>query len=766
MPPPESGLGLQNILFPEISGEFPVSFAETPTGTLLLANGIDPMLKWDPLAADADTAGVLAPTEAPELGGMNAGKIAGQYVAFVRYIDKAGNPSDLSPVSNAMDTGRDGFIESLKIDGTKILVRSEAHGLATGNPIVIEGVEGPNFALCNNTWAVTVVDEDTFTIPLSITSGSYNQGGTWTYGVETIVYGNVQVPAEAKVARRQILRNLSGNADTLYVDIDTDDLTSTAFASDREDDDLATQEAVPMTYGEDDLPYANRFGVPPAHKAIVAVHQGRAFATADVTYSAGHAEARFNSPVVQGVGTNWRKTFRGRLFYCQKATKPYEIASVDEAAQTLTLTQPYFEAPVKFGSYAIRPAPAERRLLYFSEPGNIEAWPPYNAVALPEDSDEITGLLVKGQFLYVVERRHVYRLTFQEDPLGDGFTFLTIERGCVNNRCHVTVEGITYFLDEAGIHGFDGQDTQNVSDPIQNIFQVDGTEELQVDWSADQRLWHAAHDPVRNTIRWFVAMVGETALTHAICYNYRQKRYWIEEYPTAITASCVSTIGYRRSLAGTEARRVLCLAEGSLDGVDDAGTLRGTVTSATSNTLVDVNATFAALEGSPVAIVDGTGRGQANVVASNTETAIVFRDEWEVIPDATSIYQVGGISWVWRSGWFRFATDEAENPRDVELVYQPLSVPTTLDLRLYYDHESTPRVWDITSDDENKKLVEGSPFIAFRLDTSKGYVIQRITGHSDPYAFGDAYVSVELSGVQAGEPVRVHEVVISGAGNK
>jgi hypothetical protein len=105
------------------------------------------------------------------------------------------------------------------------------------------------------------------------------------------------------------------------------------------------------------------------------------------------------------------------------------------------------------------------------------------------------GLLVKGQFLYVVERRHVYRLTFQEDPLGDGFTFLTIERGCVNNRCHVTVEGITYMLDEAGIHGFDGQETENASDPIQNIFQVDGTEPLQVDWTADQRLWHARTTP-------------------------------------------------------------------------------------------------------------------------------------------------------------------------------------------------------------------------------------------------------------------------------
>jgi hypothetical protein len=76
MPPTETGLGLQTILFPAISGDFPVSFAETPTGTLLLANGIDPMVKWDPLAADADTAGV-APDRGPRAGRPRLGQDRG-----------------------------------------------------------------------------------------------------------------------------------------------------------------------------------------------------------------------------------------------------------------------------------------------------------------------------------------------------------------------------------------------------------------------------------------------------------------------------------------------------------------------------------------------------------------------------------------------------------------------------------------------------------------------------------------------------------------
>jgi hypothetical protein len=761
------GLGLQNIVYAAVSGQYPMSFAETPRGDLLLANGIDPLLRWQPLRQAAAPAGVAAPRTAPELGGMDVGKIAGQYVCFVRYLDADGNPSNLSPVSNAIDTGCDGFIENMTISGNVVVIRSEAHGRTTGDPIIIEGVEGEGFVQANATWNLTVIDADTFSIPLALATGStYNQGGVWTFGVATIVYGAIPVPTDPKVVRRQILRNLAGNTDVLYVDIDTADLTTEAFSSTTTDEDLATQDFVPLTYGDDDLPFANRFGVPPAHKSVVAVHNGRAFLTADIVYNQGHVEPVFGSDQVPGVGTAWPATFAGRFLYIDGAIEPYEIAAVDVANQVLTLTVPFGDMPQRFCPYTIRAAPGERRLLYYSEPGNFEAWPPYNAVAIPEDDDEITALLVLENYLYVVERRHIHRLTFQEDPLKDGFVFRVTHRGCINHRCSVIVEDMTYMLDEAGIHAFNGETSQHISDPIQNIFQVDGVSDFQVDWTSDQKLWHAAHDPVRNIIRWFVSMIGRSELRHAICYNYRQQRFWIEEFPTAICSSCTADLTYRRSLVGTEARRVLCLAEGSYDGADETGTTRGTVTTADAASLSDTAATFASLEGAPIAIVDGTGRGQVRVIAANTSTTLYLRDPWTIVPDATSTYQVGGVSWKWQSGWFRFAEDESENPRDVELVYEPLSVPARVDMLLYYDHDPRPRVWDLTQSSDGRTLAAGSPFISFDLNTQKGYVIQRITGHSDPYALGDQYLSVALSGIQAGEPVRIHEVVVSGVGRK
>lgn len=758
----ESGLGAQALLRSKTSRDFPASFAETPDGLLLIANGVDPMLKWDGLAQSAVPAGVKPPLDGMELGGSGLGYITGKIVAYQRFLDAKGNASDLSPVSNLMDAGSDGFIQDVNFHPTTglVTIRSMGHGLTGVQAVAIDGVEG--MPLANGRWNITVVDEDTFTINnLSITSGFYTQGGVWTMGVETILYGAVPVPDEEKVVRRQILRNLGGTAESLYVDVDTTDLTATAFLSRATDAELATGVSIPLTHGEDDLPYANRNGVPPSHKKVIASHKGRIYATADAEYSDGHAEARFNKTVVAGVGTDWRKTFIGRMIYFVGATSPYGIADVDEAAQTLTLDRPFLDAPRPFSLYTIKPEPGERRLVYYSEAGLAESWPAYNALAIPETNDEIVGLLSLGQYLYIVERRHVHRLTFQGDPQ-DGYTFLSSTRGSINDRTYAIADSMVYFLDEVGVHRFDGQESTPISQPIQNIFQANGFEDVDIDWTADQTLWHAAHDPVGDTIRWFVSIVGRSDLSVAICYNYRVDRWWIEEYPTNITSSANSTIGARRSFVGTDARRILCLSVGSYDGVDDSGTLRGVVGTADLTTITDPTASFHAVEGAPIAIIDGTGRGQSRVIARATGTGIEVVQPWDVIPDATSVYQIGGISWKWRSGWFRFSSQEEDSAQDVEVVFRPTSVDTTLDMQLYYDHDDSPRVWDRDLDQDGVLTKRDESRIAVALASSRGWARQRIVSHGGFYSYSDSFVSVELSGVQAGSPVRVSQVVLNG----
>lgn len=762
--PTEVGSGVQNVLRTGVSGDHPMSYAETPGGLLLLANGIDPMLRWDGLAGSADTAGVAAPLTACELGGVGLGRITGKLVAYQRFIDAEGNTSDLSPVSNLCDCGRDGLIDDINYSTTSglVTITSFDHELITGDSVLISGVEG--LGLVNGSFVVAVVDPNTFTLNhLSITGGIYTQGGTWTMGVANLAYGAVQVPIESKVVRRQILRNLSGNAEVFYVDLDTTDLLSTVFVSTATDDLLCAGEPVPLTYGDDELPFANRNGVPPSHKAVITSHKGRIFAAVDAAYSEGHAEARFNNVSVQGVGTQWRSNFAGRLIYLNGARSAYQIASVDEATQILTLAKPFKEAPKPFALYTILPEPGERRLVYYSEPGLPESWPAYNAIAVPEDNDEIVGLVTYGLYLYILERRHTYRVTFQNDPAQDGYIFLSAQRGSLNDRTYVYADSGLFALDEIGIHKFDGQDSEPISQPIQSVFQQDGTSDIQVDWSADQTLWHAAHDPVRDTIRWFVTMVGFDAPYHAIGYNYRSDRWWIEQYPTAMTASADATIGHRRSLAGTDARRVVCLNEGSYDGVSGVGTLRGNPTSADSTTLTDTSAAFDASEGAPIHIIKGTGRDQERIIASNTATSVTVVEPWGVIPDSTSVYQIGGIAWQWRSGWFRYSDNEEESVRDLEIIFKPLSVPSTLDMTVFYDHSITPRNWYRTIEQDGVELIDGTPQIVVNMAVPIGWARQRMTAHADKYGQTDTFVSVQLSGVQSGDTVRVSQLVIAGA---
>jgi hypothetical protein len=150
---------------------------------------------------------------------------------------------------------------------------------------------------------------------------------------------------------------------------------------------------------------------------------------------------------------------------------------------------------------------------------------------------------------------------------------------------------------------------------------------------------------------------------HAICYNYRQKRYWIEEYPTPISASCVATIGYRRSLAGTEARRVLCLAEGALDGVEGGGDpARDRDVGHRRPRWSTRGPASPALEGAPVAIVDGLGPG------ADQRRRLQRRDRADaprrVGDDPRRDQRLPGRRdrLDWRSGWFRISDDQAREP--------------------------------------------------------------------------------------------------------
>jgi hypothetical protein len=689
----------------------------------------------------------------------------GKFAAFQRFLDARGNPSNLSPPGVLITVGRDGWIAGVTTTTAGLVaVTSPGHGLSPGDVVLISGV--PEVPIDGDR-TVGTVTADTFTLSDAVaTSGTHHGGGTWAIGASSLTY-HASPPTDPKVARRQILRNLDGDFGTFYVDVDTTDLTATTFTSSRTDLDLSTREPIPLA-DEDGFPLASNHGLPPSHKLAICAHQGRIFAAGEVAVTEGHAVVSLGSNVVNGIGTAWVPSLAGRLFTHTEAGQSFEIASVTSAT-SLTLNRPYDGPSSVFAPYAIRPAPAERRLVYYSEPNRPESWPSWNAFAVPESNDEIVGLVALKSSLFIVERRAIHRLTFKADPARDGMVFPKSGRGCVNHRCIAVADGVAYMLDESGIHAFDGDASEHLSDPVRAMFQSDPSSELRIDWSADRGLWHAVLDQVRGVIRWFVALEGGTPNADAIAFSYRSGRWWVERYTEPVTASCVGAVGHRRALAGTTARRVIVLGEGRLDALADGlGVTSGVVESAAdgAHLVLSGGGLPPDLGGVPVCVVTGSAAGQSSVICDSTSSTLEVVEPFNPPPAPGDIIQVGGIPFQWRSGWFRYAPDESENPRDIELVFQPTTTAQTLSTLVYLDHSPTPMPWSRSREMDGTSITADSSRLVARLDSPRGHLIHRITGHSDPYASGDRYVSVELAGVQGQALVRVFQITLSGCGTQ
>jgi hypothetical protein len=424
----------------------------------------------------------------------------------------------------------------------------------------------------------------------------------------------------------------------------------------------------------------------------------------------------------------------------------------------------------KFAAYSIRPSDTEARLVYYSEPNAPEAWPSWNAFAVPDHGDRITGLMVMKSYLYIIEQRNISSFTFKSVPGRDGFLFSKSNRGCLSNRCWVIVENVAYMLDEAGIHRFDGESSEHISAKITPIFS-DPTYSYRLDWAAPEgqrRLWHAVHDPVSQFIRWFVDFIGQPRLTMAICYDYRRDRWWLERYPEAVTSSCDATIGYRRVLAGTTCQRISVLAEGFLDGIRGSvyGSFRGTVAAATATTIqavpteppLPVN-----LAGVSVTITSGIAKGAVGIVIANLdEVTLEFWKPWPVAPRAGDTFLVGGVNFRWRNGWLPYLDSEEDYSRDVSVIFKPTSSSASFDLNLFFDYTHSPQVWTSSRSVDGVTTIHGSPDINILTDRTRGYAFQRMQSRREIYGQGSYFVSLEVAGSQGIEATRIFEIILNG----
>lgn len=739
------------------------TYAEA-NGTLMMTDGFGPVLRWDGKSPQAVEAGIAPPSTAPTVSGSGRGGIAGTYDAYVRFKDDQGRISDLSPVSEEYIAQSDTGTVTDATAATPVVITTDAdHGLTTGDTVEISGVGGNVDA--NGVFSVTVLSSTTFELDDSSSESAYTGGGEWISGVETITYTNVPVSSDPKVTIRQILRNTAGQTDEYYVDVETTDLAGTTFTSTRNDEELSTQEAQALL---DDLrnDLANVHAVPPATKLALVHHQDRMFYLGEEDYVAGSCKVEAGSTTVYGVGTDWKEAFAARELHVDGGSVTYTISSVDEDAQTLTLTTGYQDATDNFAAYAIRSNSFEAKHVAFSEAGLPESVPARNVLEIRQNGDQIRGGYASGPYVYVVEQRHVHRIAFGEDPLRDGGIFPASERGCLNQQSWSLVEDKAYMIDEQGCHVFDSNGDQPIGAEVQEVFRPNSKSIWRINWKA-RRHFHSVLFEQQDTVRWFVCLGGCSRPFHALAYNFRLQRWWIEQYPRPITASCVGRLnGVPTVFLGSDARTVGAYWQGTMDFLDSsaAGTKRGTATSWTLTSLSDSTAAFeASAVGATVHIVDGTGRGQARRVVERTTAKLTVQHPWLIMPDATSVYQLGGVQWVWRSKRFRLSESNTTKSTGLSLLFEPTENDATIGVQVHRDFNRSPVNWKTpTSSQAGNQLRTDADKPHFVIDTSKelGHVNKSFPRKRAGGFDGPRYNTVELSGVTNDEPITVYELTL------
>lgn len=675
----------------------PVCGSRERQGHELIINGIDRGSNWNGLTPLADELGIDGPALACTFSGSTSGggATAGVYEAAYRYVDRDGLPSNLSPLASI--TAADGatfsysglrgsaqirvntieiyrstsgegdvlyLVAVLPVSGVIISIAGTigdqvatvpaGHGLYMGAVIVISNTQLNAY---NGTKTVTAVTTTTFTF--SQTPVGNSVGGTWRYDTT------------------------SGPA---------------AFTTDTfTDDALSARANLPIFYDNGQY-LANRFVPPPTNKPFMAIYRDRAWFYGNVVYTTGTIEVQTATPtILRGTGTAWTPQMVGRYYLPAAGTSTYLISAYTSATQlTLATTAPVVAAGT---AYSIINGPDEQRRLYFSEQDEPESVPQdQNALNIQEnvqDHDFETGVAAHDTFLYLLHDRHIYALWFTQQPDIDASVQLIAERGCINNRCWVVAAGTMYLLDQLGAYAIQGKSVTPISDQIQDYWR-----DSRLDFTTSSKWW-AEYEPNEKAVKFYVKLTGDsgTRPMRALTYFPFSNSWSTESYPWELGGGCRTTInGKLRLVVGSQLDTVYKTSEGLSDGVTAA--ILGTATAGASTTLTDSGAAFtSAVVNAPVAIVSGPGKGSTGIITSQTSTQLSLSGGWSGSPPAAgSVYLIGAIAWIFKTGAMKFQTNNKTQARVVNVAYKPTTNAASFDVRRYYNHDTSPDLFHLAQE--------------------------------------------------------------------
>jgi hypothetical protein len=115
---------------------------------------------------------------------------------------------------------------------------------------------------------------------------------------------------------------------------------------------------------------------------------------------------------------------------------------------------------------------------------------------------------------------------------------------------------------------------------------------------------------------------------------------------------------------------------------------------------------------------------------------------------------------------YRWAVDEEEHPRRVEVMFQPTGSAATMDVRIYHDLGSVPEEWwteYVSADANGVESTRGEPDLVVDLTKTLGFAQKRMDDARETFIDGNRFVSVELRGVTNLDRQAVYSIRIDGA---
>ncbi len=508
------------------------------------------------------------------------------------------------------------------------------------------GIEAPSTALTlagsgtgtlSGTYDAYVRFVDDEGIPSSLSPVSNEVTVT---NVAQLDYSNIPVSTNPRVVKRQIFRNTNGQKTTYYLDVEINDNITTSATSTNDDTALLASTPLPILNPDGSL-NANRF-VPPPTKPFLAAFYDRFFYAGEVLHSFGRVSVTNGSNIVTGVGTMWRGSLNGAYIKFAGSQTVFQITGVVASSQTITLDKNYDGPTNSAERYMLLGSKDEWHRVFYSFALEPESVPAVNNVVVQDDGDWITGLMPFQNYLYLLKRHHIYRLSMARSSCPGIIVQYAANRGCVNNRCWVQTGDMAFLLDEEGIWLFQGQSDKPISAPVQRLWREGVIRWEYKDW------FFAGIDRTRKVIRWFVSF-GEYPLRTAICFHYKRGTFWIEKYPVGVGAAVEMDVGGVRSLVLCGEGESCWTLSGKKDLVaNDAPPLALDSSGPYWIKDSDTPATSADV-GLPVSILTGKGAGQVRRITKVSSGVIRVDAPWAVKPKPGDKYQVGGIPWIWRS---------------------------------------------------------------------------------------------------------------------